>query len=116
MNMSEPPISDQRKGPPGVLPKNIQAWVMVGVALLIVAVVALSGKKAPTIAPGLSGATTGSLDETTRQIQDLKAAQERLQQEAILAQQQMAQAPLPQLQSPDANLSASPAPGEDLAA
>lgn len=117
--MNEPTLSDQRKSPSGVLPKNIQAWAMVGVALLIVAVVALSGgaKKAPATAqagPGVSGAAASALDETTRQIQELKAAQERLQQEAILAQQ-IAQAPTPPEQPPDAN-AASPAPGDDLAA
>jgi type IV secretion system protein TrbI len=118
--MSDPTLSDQRKSPTGVLPKNIQAWVMVGIALLIVAVVALSGKKAPaTPANTQAGGgvpVAGALDETNRQIQELKAAQERLQQEAILSQQQQQLAQVTATPEPTPAAAATPEPGEDLAA
>ena len=42
-----PNIEDKRSKPPGVLPKNMQAWVLSGVALVMVGVIALSGKNPP---------------------------------------------------------------------
>lgn len=40
---SAPPILDKAHKPPGVLPRNAQAWTLVGVATLMIAVLALSG-------------------------------------------------------------------------
>lgn len=40
---SAPPILDKAYKPPGVLPRNAQAWTLVGVATLMIAVLALSG-------------------------------------------------------------------------
>jgi type IV secretory pathway VirB10-like protein len=42
-----PKVQDNRTKPPGVLPKNAQTWVLCGLALLMVVVIALSGKNAP---------------------------------------------------------------------
>jgi len=36
-------ITDKRKGAPGVLPKQVQSWILIGVAALIVLVVWRSG-------------------------------------------------------------------------
>ncbi len=47
---TNPPISqvqDKRQKPPGILPRNTQAWVLSGLALLMVTVIALSGKNSP---------------------------------------------------------------------
>jgi type IV secretion system protein VirB10 len=42
-----PEVRDKRLTPPGVLPKNTQAWVLAGLAVVMVAVIALSGHNAP---------------------------------------------------------------------
>ena len=38
-----PTIRDKTPKPPGVLPKNVQAWVLIGVATVMVCVLAFSG-------------------------------------------------------------------------
>ena len=42
-----PQIRDKAPKPPGVLPKNVQAWVLIGVATVMVCVLALSGGRSP---------------------------------------------------------------------
>jgi hypothetical protein len=43
------PIQDKAPKPPGLMPKNIQAWAMLGLAVLMVIIMWLTGgKKAPT--------------------------------------------------------------------
>jgi len=44
---SIPAIRDKAPKPPGVLPKNVQAWVLIGVATVMVCVLALSGGRSP---------------------------------------------------------------------
>ena len=47
-------VEDKRNSAPGSIPKNVQSWLLLGVALLIVLVVTFSGgaKKATTVDPG----------------------------------------------------------------
>jgi type IV secretory pathway VirB10-like protein len=43
------PIQDKAPKPPGLMPKNVQAWVMLGLAVLMVGIMWLTGgKKAPS--------------------------------------------------------------------
>src|SRR5882762_5856333 len=43
------PIQDKAPKPPGLMPKNVQAWVMLGLAVLMVTIMWLTGgKKAST--------------------------------------------------------------------
>jgi type IV secretion system protein VirB10 len=42
-----PQVQDRRVRPSGVLPKNTQAWVITGLALVMVLVIALSGRNPP---------------------------------------------------------------------
>ena len=46
-SFAAPQVQDKRIKPPGVLPKNTQAWIICGLALLMVVVFALSGKNPP---------------------------------------------------------------------
>ncbi|HEV2313711.1 MAG TPA: TrbI/VirB10 family protein [Candidatus Acidoferrales bacterium] len=41
------PIQDKAPKPPGLMPKNIQAWVMLGLAVLMVGIMWLTGGKKP---------------------------------------------------------------------
>ncbi len=50
-----PTVLDKAPKPPGVLPKNVQAWVLIGVATVMVCVLAFSGGRSPQ--PGSSDLT-----------------------------------------------------------
>src|SRR5438552_12130143 len=41
---NQPQVTDKRVIPPGILPKNMQAWVVCAIALVMVIVIALSGR------------------------------------------------------------------------
>ena len=45
---SPPTVRDRAPKPPGVLPKNVQAWVLIGVATVMVCVLAFSGGQSPS--------------------------------------------------------------------
>lgn len=52
------PIQDKAPKPPGLMPKNIQAWVMLGLAVLMVVIMWLTGgKKKPQSTPKSSSST-----------------------------------------------------------
>jgi type IV secretory pathway VirB10-like protein len=42
-----PGVQDKRTKPPGILPRNTQAWILIGLAVLMVAMIALTGKNPP---------------------------------------------------------------------
>ena len=44
------PIQDKAPKPPGLMPKNIQAWVMLSLAVLMVIIMWLTGGKKPRTA------------------------------------------------------------------
>ena len=45
----------------GVLPKNLQTWVLIGITLLVVAVIALGGTGTKAKAPSSASASNSSL-------------------------------------------------------
>jgi len=74
-------VQDKRQKPPGILPRNTQAWVLSGLALLMVAVIALSGNNAPR-QRGSSPSTPSSppvLDANSARIQEY---QRRIEEQA----------------------------------
>ena len=86
------PIQDKAPKPPGLMPKNIQAWVMLSLAVLMVIIMWLTGGKKPQTAPK-SGApnvqTSAPLEVNQAKIADLRARIQELQreQQAALTQQ-----------------------------
>jgi len=101
-----PQVQDRRVKPSGVLPKNAQAWVLSGIALLMVAVISLSGRnpskeRTSTLPP----ATAGVMDPNAARIQEYQARIEeqarKLQlEQAQLAHTQQAFAPGPMTGAP----------------
>jgi hypothetical protein len=101
------PIKDNTPKPPGLLPKNVQSWVIIGIALLMVVIMWLTGGKKPQ-ATGKSAAPTvltpapvevneTKIAELQRRIQDLQKQQ--LAAQSALAQQTRLLGSLPQEQS-----------------
>ena len=72
-SFAAPQVQDKRTKPPGVLPKNIQAWIICGLALLMVIVFALSGKNPPK-GKGVSATPQESVtDPNAERIQEYQA-------------------------------------------
>jgi type IV secretory pathway VirB10-like protein len=80
------PIQDKAPKPPGLMPKNVQAWVMLSLALLMVIIMWFTGgKKAQTAAtsstPGVQTpapleVNEGKIAELQSRIQDLQREQQ----------------------------------------
>jgi len=78
------PIQDKAPKPPGLMPKNVQAWVMLGLAVLMVIIMWLTGGKKAQTAPksGTSGAQTSApLEVNQAKIADLQSRIQELQRE-----------------------------------
>jgi type IV secretion system protein VirB10 len=121
--MSQPtqPLQVQAKvtKPQGLLPKNVQSWLLIGLAFLMVAIMWLTGgKKPPTPSKSVSSAVLaqsplevneGKIAEMQNRIQDLQRQQ--LVAQTALAQQtrQFGEAPH---DSPDSQQTGAPGAGE----
>lgn len=86
-------VQDKAPKPPGLLPKNVQSWLLVALAFLMVAIMWLTGgKKPPT--PGKSAPPPPvqvpvEVDET--KIAELQNRIEELQRQQLVAQNALAQ-------------------------
>jgi len=80
------PIQDKAPKPPGLMPKNVQTWAMLGLAVLMVSIMWLTGGKKPQTLPR-SGTSTvqtpaplevneGKIAELQNRIQDLQREQQ----------------------------------------
>ena len=86
------PIQDKTPKPPGLMPKNVQTWAMLGLAVLMVSIMWLTGGKKPQTAPKSgtpSVQTSAPLEVNQAKIADLQARIQELQreQQAALTQQ-----------------------------
>jgi type IV secretion system protein VirB10 len=86
------PIQDKAPKPPGLMPKNIQAWVMLGLAVLMVMIMWLTGgKKSQSVLKSgtPSTKTSAPLEVNQAKIADLQSRIQELQreQQAALNQQ-----------------------------
>ena len=91
----EQPIQDKAPKPPGLLPKNLQAFVLVGLALLMVVIMAITGHKRPAaITNPASPAIADPLPVNADRVMDFQKGIEQSQRasaplaEASLLQQQ----------------------------
>jgi type IV secretion system protein VirB10 len=78
------PIQDKAPKPPGLMPKNIQAWVMLGLAVLMVIIMWLTGVKKAQTAPKSGASTTQTpapLEVNQTKIADLQNRIQELQRE-----------------------------------
>lgn len=86
-----PKVQDRRVKPAGVLPKNAQAWVLSAIALLMVAVISLSGRNpAKERTSTMSPPAAGVMDPNAARIREYQARIEEQARKLQLEQDQLA--------------------------
>ena len=127
MNQPTQPAQVQEKAPKpqGLLPKNVQSWLLIGLAFLMVAIMWLTGgKKPPTPAKAAPPATPveAPLEVNESKIADMQNRIQDLQRQQLVAQAALAQQTRqigdaahdsPQLQQPSAGGTGEQRPEED---
>jgi type IV secretion system protein TrbI len=88
------PIQNKAPQPPGLLPKNVQSWILIGLAVLMVLIMWLTGGKKPQ--PAAKAPTQGASAEAQRemneaQINQLQSRISELQRRQMVAQNALAQ-------------------------
>ncbi len=87
-------IHDRNTKPPGLLPKNVQSWLLAGLAVLMVVIMWLTGGKRPA-APSRSGppspAVEAPLEVDEAKIVELQNRIQQLQREQSVAQNALTQ-------------------------
>jgi len=88
------PITEKTSKPPGLLPKNVQSWLLVSIALGMVLIMWLTGGKKPQATPKASLSTPAvpapvEINET--KIAELQSRIQELQREQLVAQSALAQ-------------------------
>jgi len=90
---SPAPIQDKAPKPPGLLPKNVQSWLLISLAVLMVVIMWLTGGKKPVtpsrIVP-LAPAVQAPLEVNEAKIVDLQNRIQELQREQVVAQNALA--------------------------
>jgi hypothetical protein len=88
------PIQDKAPKPPGLLPKNVQSWLLISLAVLMVVIMWLTGGKKPVTpsrAVPLAPAVQAPLEVNEAKIVDLQNRIQELQREQVVAQNALAQ-------------------------
>ena len=79
----EQPIQDKAKKPAGLVPKNLQAFLLVGLALLMVVIMALTGHKPPTsVGPGTTPALPTIVPVNADKVTDFQRSIEQSQRDS----------------------------------
>ena len=87
-----PQVQEKTSKPEGVLPKNVQSWLLVGLAFLMVAIMWLTGGKKPQPARSASHPTPvgAPLEVNETKITELQNRIEELQRQQLVAQNALA--------------------------
>ena len=91
--LETPQVQDKAPKPEGLLPKNVQSWLLVGLAFLMVAIMWLTGGKKPQPARSASSAAPVAppLEVNETKIAELQSRIEELQRQQLVAQSALAQ-------------------------
>ncbi|HWB83490.1 MAG TPA: TrbI/VirB10 family protein [Bryobacteraceae bacterium] len=65
-------VADRAKKPPGLLPKNTQTYVILGIAVIMVGAILLSGRNAPAPRQTAAPLAAGILDPNAARIEDYR--------------------------------------------
>ncbi len=88
------PIQEKTPKPPGLVPKNVQSWLLIGLALLMVTIMWLTGGKKPQSAIKTANPTAPAqapLEINETQITELQNRIQELQRQQLVAQSALAQ-------------------------
>jgi type IV secretion system protein TrbI len=87
-----PQVQDKAQKPEGLLPKNVQSWLLAGLAFLMVAIMWLTGGKKPQPPrPAASATPAAPLEVNETKIAELQNRIEELQRQQLVAQSALAQ-------------------------
>jgi len=89
-SLDAPQVRAKRTPPSGVLPKNTQAWVLAGIALLMVIVIMFSGRNAPKEKSASTAPQATPVDPNAARIQEYQRRIEEEAQKLRLEQAQLA--------------------------
>src|ERR1700730_17903518 len=92
-NMNEP-ITEKNPKPPGLLPKNVQSWLLVSIALGMVLIMWITGGKNPPATPKAGVAVIpvpAPVEINETKIAELQSRIQELQREQLVAQSALAQ-------------------------
>jgi type IV secretion system protein VirB10 len=93
--MDEPiQVQEKTPRPQGLLPKNVQSWILAGLAFLMVAIMWLTGGKkpqSPTKAASAAAPVPAPLEVNETKIAELQSRIEELQRQQLVAQSALAQ-------------------------
>jgi type IV secretion system protein TrbI len=85
-NSGSAPVIDNRVAPRGVLPRRTQTWLMMGLALGVLAIIVFAGHPAPATRPASPGVATTALAPSPERLRDyqdrLRLLDERARQQA----------------------------------
>src|SRR6202008_3883179 len=87
-------IHDKSPRPPGLLPKNVQSWLLAGLAVLMVVIMWLTGEKKPATPPRSelpARPVQAPLEVNEAKIVELQNRIQQLQREQSVAQNALAQ-------------------------
>lgn len=87
-------VQDKAPKPQGLLPKNVQSWLLVGLAFLMVAIMWLTGGKKPSTpgkAASLPPPVQAPVEVNETKIAELQSRIEELQHQQLVAQNALAQ-------------------------
>src|SRR6202142_175088 len=88
------PIQEKTTTPPGLLPKHVQSWLILGLAVLMVVIMWLTGGKKQASLPKANASTTQTplpLEVNETKIADLQNRIQELQREQLAAQSALVQ-------------------------
>jgi len=91
---SPSPVQDKAPKPPGLLPKNVQSWLLAGLAILMVVIMWLTGGKKPPVpsrAIPAAPAVQAPLEVNEAKIVELQNRIQQLQREQTVAQSALAE-------------------------
>jgi len=88
------PIQEKTTTPPGLLPKHVQSWLILGLAVLMVVIMWLTGGKKQASLPKANASTIQTplpLEVNETKITDLQNRIQELQREQLAAQSALVQ-------------------------
>ena len=86
------PIHDQRSAPRGVLPRQLQMWLMIGLAVIILVIIFFTGRPAPS---ARASAATRTAEPSLMAPDRIQTYQRQLAEDEARLRHELAKVPAP---------------------